>query len=114
VFTARFRIPYVLVIMELGLRQILHHNVTAHPSAEMDAAAVPRGAHGGTCVPFSDPRPDSIFSKGLDKTVTTMGVRLLRHRCIPLNLFPSPKTCDLQLGVRFHPRTGRQSVSASE
>jgi hypothetical protein len=34
VFTARFRILYVLVIMELGRRQILHHNVTAHPSAE--------------------------------------------------------------------------------
>ena len=34
VFTARFRILYVFVIMELGRRQILHHNVTAHPSAE--------------------------------------------------------------------------------
>jgi hypothetical protein len=34
VFTARFRILYVLVITELGRCQILHHNVTAHPSAE--------------------------------------------------------------------------------
>ena len=34
VFTARFRILYVLVIMELGRRQILHHNVTSHLSAE--------------------------------------------------------------------------------
>jgi len=34
VVTARFRILYVLVIMELGRRQILHHNVTAHPGAE--------------------------------------------------------------------------------
>jgi hypothetical protein len=34
VVTARFRILYVLVITELGRRQILHHNVTAHPSAE--------------------------------------------------------------------------------
>jgi putative transposase len=32
VFTDQFRILYVLVIMELGRRQILHHNVTAHPS----------------------------------------------------------------------------------
>lgn len=34
VFTARFRIFYVFAIMELGRRQSLHHNVTAHPSAE--------------------------------------------------------------------------------
>ena len=34
VVTARFRILYVMVIMELGRRQILHYNVTAHPSAE--------------------------------------------------------------------------------
>jgi hypothetical protein len=30
VFTAHFRILYVMVIMELGRRQILHQNVTAH------------------------------------------------------------------------------------
>ena len=34
VVTARFRILYVLVIMELGTRKILLHNVTAHPTAE--------------------------------------------------------------------------------
>jgi hypothetical protein len=34
VVTARFRILYVLVVMELGRRQILHYAVTAHPTAE--------------------------------------------------------------------------------
>ena len=34
VVTARFRILYVLVILELGRRMILHSNVTAHPTAE--------------------------------------------------------------------------------
>jgi hypothetical protein len=37
VVTATFRTLYVFVIMELGTRRILHHNVTAHPTA-----AVPR------------------------------------------------------------------------
>ena len=34
VVTARFRILYVFVLMELGRRRILHCNVTDHPNAE--------------------------------------------------------------------------------
>ena len=34
VVTAGFRVLYVFVIMALGTRKILHHNVTAHPTAE--------------------------------------------------------------------------------
>jgi putative transposase len=34
VVTATFRTLYVFVIMELGTRRILHHNVTPHPTAE--------------------------------------------------------------------------------
>ena len=34
VVTVSFRTLYVFVIMELGTRRILHHNVTAHPTAE--------------------------------------------------------------------------------
>jgi hypothetical protein len=34
VITATFRTLYVFVVMEMGSRQILHHNVTAHPTAE--------------------------------------------------------------------------------
>jgi putative transposase len=32
--TATFRLVYVLVIMEIGTRRILHVNVTQHPTAE--------------------------------------------------------------------------------
>ena len=33
--TARFRVLYVLVAMEVGSRRILHCNVTAHPTAAL-------------------------------------------------------------------------------
>jgi hypothetical protein len=34
VITAAFRTLYVFVVIEIGSRQILHQNVTAHPTAE--------------------------------------------------------------------------------
>jgi len=34
VITATFRTLYVFVLMEVGTRRILHHKVTAHPTAE--------------------------------------------------------------------------------
>ena len=34
VITAAFRTLYVFVVMEIGSRRILHHNATAHPTAE--------------------------------------------------------------------------------
>ena len=41
VVTAQFRILYIFVIMELGTRRILHHNVTAHPTAEWSLGPSP-------------------------------------------------------------------------
>jgi putative transposase len=75
VFTARFRILYILVIMELGRCWILHHNVTAHPSAEWTLQQF-REALTPTVFWFTT--GDSIFSKDLDKAVIGMGVRILK------------------------------------
>jgi hypothetical protein len=32
--TARFHVIYILVVMEIGSRRILHCNATPHPAAE--------------------------------------------------------------------------------
>ena len=74
VFTARFRILYVFVIMELGRRQILHHNVTAHPSAEWTLQQFREALTEEHPYRFLIQDRDSIFSKDLDKAVTAMGV----------------------------------------
>jgi len=78
VFTARFRILYVVVIMELGRRQILHHNVTAHPSAEWTLQQFREALTEEHPYRFLIHDRDSIFSKDLDQAVTAMGVRILK------------------------------------
>ena len=47
VVTATFRTLYVFVVMDLGTRRILHHNVTAHPTAEWTAQQFREALPGG-------------------------------------------------------------------
>ena len=55
VITAAFRTLYVFVVIEIGSRRILHYNVTAHPTAELDAATVPGSAAGRSSLPLPHP-----------------------------------------------------------
>jgi len=78
VVTARFRILYVFVLMELGRRRILHLNVTDHPSAEWTQQQLREALPGNHPFCFLLHDRDSIFSQELDQTVAAMGVRVLR------------------------------------
>jgi transposase InsO family protein len=78
VVTATFRTLHVFVVMELATRRILHHNVTAHPTAEWTVQQFREALPGGHAYRFLVHDRDSIFSKELDKEVTAMGVRVLR------------------------------------
>ena len=76
--TARFRVLYVLVVMEVGNRKILHCNVTAHPSAawtlqQFRAAVADDHQH-----KFLIHDRDAIFSPTLDCELETFGLRVLR------------------------------------
>ena len=76
--TASFRTLYIFVIMEVGTRRILHHNVTAHPTAEWTLQQLREALPGDHPYLFVIHDRDSIFSKDLDKGVTDLGVRVLR------------------------------------
>jgi hypothetical protein len=73
VVTANFRILYELVIMELGTRRILHHNVSTHPTAEWTLQQFREALPGDHPHQFLIHDRDSIFSKDLDKQVVAMG-----------------------------------------
>jgi putative transposase len=78
VVTAAFRTLYVFVILELGSRRILHHNVTEHPSAEWTLEQFREALPGDHPYRFVIHDRDSIFSQELDQQVSGMGVRVLR------------------------------------
>jgi putative transposase len=78
VVTARFRILYVLVVVELGRRRILHINVTDHPSAEWTQQQLREALPGDHPFRFLIHDRDSIYSQELDQAVAAMGVRVLR------------------------------------
>jgi transposase InsO family protein len=78
VVTATFRTLYVFVIMELGTRRILHHNVTAHPTAEWTLQQFREALPGEHAYRFVIHDRDSIFSKELGEQVTAMGLRVLK------------------------------------
>jgi hypothetical protein len=78
VVTATFRNLYVFVLMEVGTRRILHHSVTAHPTAEWTLQQFRETLPGDHAYPFVIHDRDAIFSKQLDMEVTGLGVRVLR------------------------------------
>ena len=78
VVTARFRIRYVFVLMELGRRRILHYNVTDHPSAEWTLQQLREALPDDHPFRFLVHDRDSIFSRELDQAVAAMGMRVCR------------------------------------
>ena len=77
--TARFRILFVFVAMEIGSRRILHCNVTAHPTAEWTLQQLRDAIPSDHPCRFLIHDRDTIFSSELDAEVkSTFGLRVLR------------------------------------
>jgi transposase InsO family protein len=78
VVTARFRILYVFLLMEVGTRRILHCNVTAHPSAEWTLQQCREAISCDHLYRFLIRDRDSIFSAEVDDQLKAFGLRVLR------------------------------------
>jgi putative transposase len=78
VITATFRTLYAFVVMEIGSRQILHHNATAHPTSEWSLQQLREALPGGHAYRFVIHDRDRIFSADVDTSLTNLGVRVLR------------------------------------
>src|SRR5229473_7128810 len=76
--TARFRLVYVFVLMEVGSRKLLHFNVTSHPTAawtlQQFLEAIPSD-HSYSWVIHDR---SGIFSRELDQAVRSLGVEAMK------------------------------------
>jgi transposase InsO family protein len=78
VVTARFRILYVFLLMEVGTRRILHCNLTAHPTAEWTLQQFREAIPCDHVYCFLIRDRDSIFSVEVDDQLKAFGLRVLR------------------------------------
>jgi transposase InsO family protein len=68
---------YLVVILELARRRVLHWNVTEHPTADWTTQQFREALPGDHAYRFLIHDRDSIFSRELDNT-SAMGVKVLR------------------------------------
>jgi putative transposase len=78
VVTATFRLVYVFLIMEINTRRILHVNVTQHPTAEWTLQQFRECIAGDEGYKFIIHDRDNIYSKDLDSSLRTFGLRVLK------------------------------------
>jgi transposase InsO family protein len=78
VLTATFRLVYVFVIMEVKTRRILHFNVTCHPTADWTLQQFRECVTGAEPYKFVLHDRDSIYSKELDSSLRSLGLRVLK------------------------------------
>jgi len=76
--TARFKLLYVFVVMEVGSRRILHWNITEHPTAGWTSQQFRMIVSGESSHGFVVHDRDSIYSEGVDRTLEAMGLTVVR------------------------------------
>ena len=78
VVTVTFKTLYVLVIIELGTRKLLHINVTDHPTADWTRHQLREAIPSDHTYKYLIHDRDRIFSTDLDKSIRKLGLRVLK------------------------------------
>ena len=76
--TARFRILYVFVVLDVGTRRIVHWNVTEHPTADWTIQQCRTAITGETPHRFLIHDRDAIYAPAVDRAIRSMGLRVLK------------------------------------
>ena len=94
--TARFRLVYVFVVLDVGTRQLLHWNVTGHPTAEWTIQQFRTCVTGesGHCFVLHD--HDTIYSQAVDRGLRAMGLRVLKT---PIAMPQANAYCERLIGT---------------
>ena len=74
--TARFRLVYVFIVLDVGTRRLVHWNVTAHPTAAWVVQQFRTCVTGESTHRFMVHDRDSIYSEGVDLALRTMELRV--------------------------------------
>jgi putative transposase len=76
--TARFRIIYVFVVMEIGSRRVLHCNATPYPTSEWTMQQLREAIPSDHEYCFLIHDRHATFSNELDAAVNTLGLQVLK------------------------------------
>ena len=76
--TARSRILYVFVVLDVGTRRIVHWNVTEHPTADWTIQQCRTAITGETPHRFLIHDRDAIYAPAVDRAIRSMGLRVLK------------------------------------
>jgi putative transposase len=75
--TARFRLVYVFVVLDISTRRLVHWNVTEHPTAEWTAQQFRACVTGDEPYRFVIHDRDAIYSGAVDRALESMHLRVL-------------------------------------
>jgi len=75
VVTANFRVLYAFVLIEHGIRRLIHTNVTANPTADWARQQIREAIPSDHQYRFLLHDRDCIFSTAFDKTITNFGIK---------------------------------------
>jgi putative transposase len=76
--TARFRILYVFIAIEIGSRRLVHFNVTQHPTAEWTVQQLREALPGDQDYRYLLHDRHKTFSADLDYEVESWGIQVMR------------------------------------